>query len=82
MALLGEPELGRDEMHEEPLPTAAPEHSGFLHTLHEIGAAIREERPPRQCTIDDNLRTMAMVLGAVESVRLDQPVRLDALQIY
>jgi len=82
VVLLGEPEVRRDEVHEEPLRVVTLEHGGFRHTLYEIGSAIREGRPPKHCTIEDNLRTMAMVLGAVKSAGLNQPVQLDALQMY
>ena len=46
----------------QPLPHATLEHGDFLHALHEISTSIEKDRPPVDCTIGDNLRTMAMVL--------------------
>jgi hypothetical protein len=48
VALLGEPEVRREGVHEEPLPAATLEHGRFRHTLNGIGAVIQEGRPPRQ----------------------------------
>ena len=79
VVVLGQPEKDRDSIVEEPLAPAPLEHVSFLYGLHEIGAAIRENRDPVMCTIDDNIGTMAMVIAACKSASSNAPVRLDTL---
>ena len=82
IAVMGTPEQDREGVSEEALAPVPLEHTRFLFGLYELGAAIREDREPAQCTIDDNLHTMAMVIGARESARSNRPVRLDTLGLY
>ena len=57
-------------------PVIAPVAGGIHGSLAEFLAARREGRPPL-CAAQDNLNSLAMVFGAVESARVGRRVRLD-----
>ena len=59
-------------------PEVTPVRGGIEGSFAEFLSARAEGRRP-QCAAEDNLNSLAMVLGAVESARLGRRVRLDEL---
>lgn len=67
-----------DKAAREQIETDPQDLSDTELVLAEFAAAVREGREP-ECSARDNLRTLAMVFGAIESAREGRPVLLSEL---
>ena len=64
----------RREIALDPLPSI-----GQFAVLDEFLAAIRENREP-ECSANDNLRTLQMAFGAVDSAKSGEKVELQTIR--
>ncbi len=73
--VLGHPEDNprNPPLESSPLAPVKLEHTGFDYSLHELAAAIEEDREP-VTGVRDNIQSFAMAMAAIESARSGRPV--------
>jgi len=65
-------------VHTEEVPAPAPAHDGHAWIVDEFLTWL-DDGPPPATTLDDNLRTAAMIFGAIEAARSGQSVSVERM---